>query len=89
MKRTLPGLADFYMAGQWVFMGGGIPGAILSGRHAMQVICKKDKKKFQASTPQADRSLPDTKRAAAREARRSQRSCATVMTTLPLARPSP
>ncbi|UCG42556.1 MAG: NAD(P)/FAD-dependent oxidoreductase [candidate division WOR-3 bacterium] len=51
MKRTLPGLANFYMAGQWVFMGGGVPGAILSGRHAMQVICKKDGKKFRTSTP--------------------------------------
>jgi phytoene dehydrogenase-like protein len=51
MARTLPGLADFYMAGQWVFMGSGIPGAILSGRHAMQVICKKDRKGFHTSMP--------------------------------------
>jgi len=51
MKRTLPGLESFYMAGQWVFMGGGVPGAILSGRHAMQVICGNDGRKFQASTP--------------------------------------
>jgi phytoene dehydrogenase-like protein len=51
MRKTLPGLGSFYMAGQWVFMGGGIPGAIMSGRHLMQVICKKDKKEFQTSTP--------------------------------------
>ncbi|MFX1320559.1 MAG: phytoene desaturase family protein [Promethearchaeota archaeon] len=46
MKRTLPGLESFYMAGQWVFQGGGVPGAITSGRHLIQVICKKDKKRF-------------------------------------------
>ncbi|MGA1793814.1 MAG: phytoene desaturase family protein [Thermoplasmatota archaeon] len=51
MKRTLPGLNDFYMAGQWVFMGGGVPGAIMSGRHLIQIICKKDKKKFKTSVP--------------------------------------
>jgi phytoene dehydrogenase-like protein len=51
MERTLPGLGNFYMAGQWVFMGSGVPGAILSGRHLMQVVCKKDKKTFQTSLP--------------------------------------
>jgi phytoene dehydrogenase-like protein len=51
MNRTLPGLGDFYMAGQWVFMGGGIPGAIMSGRHLTQIICKKDKKRFVTTTP--------------------------------------
>jgi len=51
MKRTLPGLEDFYMAGQWVFMGGGVPGAIMSGRHLVQIICKEDKKKFKTSLP--------------------------------------
>ena len=39
MSRTLPGLGSFYMAGQWVFMGGGVPGAIMSGRHLIQIIC--------------------------------------------------
>ena len=51
MSRTLPGLANFYMAGQWVFMGGGVPGAVMSGRNLIQIICKKDKKKFVTSTP--------------------------------------
>ncbi|MGA1873177.1 MAG: phytoene desaturase family protein [Thermoplasmatota archaeon] len=51
MKRTLPGLEDFYMAGQWVFMGGGVPGAIMSGRHLVQMICRKDRRKFSASVP--------------------------------------
>ena len=46
MKKTLPGLKNFYMAGQWVEPGGGLPSAILSGRNVTQIICKKDKKKF-------------------------------------------
>jgi phytoene dehydrogenase-like protein len=46
MKKVLPGLKDFYMAGQWVEPGGGLPPAILSGRNITQIICKKDKKKF-------------------------------------------
>jgi phytoene dehydrogenase-like protein len=46
MKKMLPGLKDFYMAGQWVKPGGGLPPAIMSGRNITQIICKKDKKKF-------------------------------------------
>ena len=46
MKKTLPGLKDFYMAGQWVEPGGGLPPAIMSARNITQIICKKDKKKF-------------------------------------------
>jgi phytoene dehydrogenase-like protein len=51
MSRTLPGLGSFYMAGQWVFPGGGVPTAIMSGRHVMQVICRKDKKRFTTTVP--------------------------------------
>jgi len=51
MSRTLPGLGSFYMAGQWVYFGGGVPGAIMSGRHLIQIICKQDKKKFVTTTP--------------------------------------
>jgi phytoene dehydrogenase-like protein len=46
MKKTLPGLENFYMAGQWVEPGGGMPTAIMSGRNVTQLICKKDKKRF-------------------------------------------
>lgn len=51
MSKTLPGLDNFYMAGQWVNPGGGMPTAVMSGQHTIQIICKKDKKKFVASTP--------------------------------------
>ena len=41
MSRTLPGLKDFYMAGQWVEPGGGVPTAAMSGRNVIQILCKK------------------------------------------------
>jgi phytoene dehydrogenase-like protein len=51
MSRTIPGLSNFYMAGQWVFFNGGVPGALTSGRHVMQVICKQDKRPFVTTVP--------------------------------------
>jgi len=46
MSKTLPGLENFYMAGQWVEPGGGLPTALISGRNVAQLICRKDKRKF-------------------------------------------
>ncbi len=46
MKKTLPGLDNFFMAGQWVEPGGGLPAVAMSGRNVIQIICKKEKKKF-------------------------------------------
>ncbi len=46
MKKTLPGLKNFYMAGQWVEPGGGLPAVLMSGRNVTQIICKQDKKRF-------------------------------------------
>jgi phytoene dehydrogenase-like protein len=51
MSKTLPGLSNFYMAGQWVEPGGGLPTAAFSARNVMQILCKKDKKKFTTTTP--------------------------------------
>jgi phytoene dehydrogenase-like protein len=51
MNRTLPGLKDFYMAGQWVEPGGGVPTAALSGRNVMQIICKRDRRAFVTTAP--------------------------------------
>jgi phytoene dehydrogenase-like protein len=51
MSRTLPRLGSFYMAGQWVHPGGGVPGAVTSGRHLMQVICRQDKRPFVTTVP--------------------------------------
>jgi len=46
MKKTLPGLNDFFMVGQWVQPGGGVPTGLLSGRNITQIICKQDGKTF-------------------------------------------
>jgi phytoene dehydrogenase-like protein len=46
INKTLPGLKNFYMIGQWVEPGGGLPPALMSGRNVAQIICKKDRKKF-------------------------------------------
>ncbi len=50
IDKTLPGLKNFYMIGQWVEPGGGLPPAIMSGRNVAQIICKKDTKKFMAAS---------------------------------------
>jgi phytoene dehydrogenase-like protein len=51
VRKTLPGLDNFYMAGQWVNPGGGMPPAVMSGSHTIQFICQKDKKKFVTAKP--------------------------------------
>ena len=50
MKKTLPGLENFYMAGQWVEPGGGIPTAAISARALIKRLCKQDKKRFVTTT---------------------------------------
>jgi phytoene desaturase len=42
VERSLPGLSSFYMAGQWVMPGGGVPPCLYSGRHAVQLLCRRD-----------------------------------------------
>jgi len=51
MKKTLPGLKSFYMVGQWVSPGGGLPSGAITGCHVIQVICKRDKRPFVTTTP--------------------------------------
>ncbi len=49
MSKTLPGLENFYMVGQWVEPGGGIPTAAMSGRGLVKRLCQQDKKPFVAA----------------------------------------
>ncbi|PIZ14299.1 NAD(P)/FAD-dependent oxidoreductase [Candidatus Desantisbacteria bacterium CG_4_10_14_0_8_um_filter_48_22] len=51
LPRTLPGLENFYMIGQWVKPGGGLPTGAMHGRQIAQTICKKDGRRFVATTP--------------------------------------
>lgn len=46
MSQSLPGLDRFYMCGQWVEPGGGLPTSIMSGKRLMKKICREDGKKF-------------------------------------------
>jgi len=46
LEKELPGLTHFYMFGQWVWPGGGLPTALLEGRNVAQIICKRDNRKF-------------------------------------------
>jgi len=48
MRKTLPGLENFYMCGQWVEPGGGVPTAAMSARRLIATICKRDDRKFAA-----------------------------------------
>ena len=50
MSKTLPRLGNFYMAGQWVEPGGGLPTAAMSGRNVMQIVCKRDSRAFHTIT---------------------------------------
>jgi phytoene dehydrogenase-like protein len=50
LDKTLPGLDNFYMVGQWVG-GSSLPMAATSGRHVTQIICRKDKKPFVTTVP--------------------------------------
>jgi len=51
VEKTLPGLNNFYMAGQWVEPGGGIPNVLLSGRNLVKMLCRQDGKQFSTTMP--------------------------------------
>jgi phytoene dehydrogenase-like protein len=42
LPNHLPNLANFYMAGQWVMPGGGLPGGLISARAAIRALCAHD-----------------------------------------------
>lgn len=51
LDKTLPGLENFFMCGQWVEPGGSVPVVAMSGRNAVQLICAQDKKDFETQNP--------------------------------------
>ena len=51
LPKTLPGLRNLYLAGQWVEPGGSVTLAAASGRNAVQLICAADGRHFASSTP--------------------------------------
>lgn len=46
VHKTLEGLFGFYMAGQWVEPGGGVPTAVTSGRQVIELLCRDDQRPF-------------------------------------------
>ncbi|HWA34685.1 MAG TPA: NAD(P)/FAD-dependent oxidoreductase [Cyclobacteriaceae bacterium] len=52
LPHTLPGLSNFYMCGQWVAIGGGLPGVLNSARETAQIICHQDRMPFQIIKPE-------------------------------------
>ncbi|MGZ4852831.1 MAG: phytoene desaturase family protein [Halobacteriota archaeon] len=49
---VLPGLSNFYMAGQWVSPGGGLPVAGATGRAAVMLMCQHEKMPFVTKKPE-------------------------------------
>jgi len=46
IPKTLPGLQNFWMVGQWVYPGGGLPAGVITAREVIWRQCRKDKKEF-------------------------------------------
>jgi phytoene dehydrogenase-like protein/NAD-dependent dihydropyrimidine dehydrogenase PreA subunit len=57
IDKTLPGLDNFYMIGQWVGASS-IPFAATSGRHVTQIICHEDDKPFVTTVPSSGATMP-------------------------------
>jgi phytoene dehydrogenase-like protein len=49
--KTLPGLENFYMVGQWAGATIGISTVAIMGRNLIQSICKRDRRRFITSEP--------------------------------------
>ncbi len=52
LPKTLPGLQNFSMIGQWTTPGGGLPTAAKDGLDIAKMLCKRDKKRFTSSFEQ-------------------------------------
>lgn len=48
LPPILPGLKDFYMVGQWVSPGGGLPSGLLTARNTTRMICRDNGAKWKA-----------------------------------------
>jgi phytoene dehydrogenase-like protein len=66
MRKTLPGLDGFYMVGQWVVPGGGLPGVAPAARALIKRLCKQDGRSFRTTLADSTAAclLPDPIRVA-------------------------
>ncbi len=46
VKKTLPGLSNFWLSGMWVMPPGGVPVGAKTSRDIIQLICRKENQKF-------------------------------------------
>ncbi len=53
IPKTVPGLDRFSMAGMWLMAPGGLPTAVKTARDAVQLLCRRDRVRFQAPKPAA------------------------------------
>lgn len=51
LPTSVPGLANFLLAGQWTVPGGGLPPSAQSGRDAVKAICRAEGRKFRVPVP--------------------------------------
>jgi phytoene dehydrogenase-like protein len=51
LSRTLPGLENFHMVGQWAGAAGGLPMAATSGRKLVERLCRRDGRAFVTTVP--------------------------------------
>ena len=49
LSNRVKGLENFYLTGQWLYPGGGLPPSAQSGKWLFQLITKKDGKKFRVA----------------------------------------
>ena len=50
-SKSVPGISNLFLCGQWVEPGGGLPAVAMSGRNVVQILCKKDGVKFRTTVP--------------------------------------
>ena len=46
LPLKLPGLSNFFLCGQWIAIGGGLPAVVLSGRDAAELVCVAENQPF-------------------------------------------
>ena len=51
VRKTVPGLANLFIASMWTSPPGGLPGAAMAGREVTQMLCARDGKRFVAAKP--------------------------------------
>jgi phytoene dehydrogenase-like protein len=51
IRKTVPGLSNFWFASMWTDAPGGLPGAAMAGRNVIQLLCAQEKKQFRTSEP--------------------------------------